>query len=127
MRGRHRGEHDGDTPRSLFWENQAMAAPDTVTDAVRHLAAGGYTANFALRDGWLRYDDQAPACPLTDAVVERMYRFEGDSDPGDEMVVFGIYDPIGDRRGTLVSAFGLAADPAALDQLLYQAADIDNE
>lgn len=104
-----------------------MTSPDTVTDAVRNLVTDGYSANFELRDGWLRYDGQAPACPVTEAVVERMYRFEGDSDPGDEMVVFGIHDPISDRRGTLVSAFGLAADPAALEHLLYQAADVDNE
>ena len=54
-----------------------------------------------------------------------MYRFEGDSDPGDEMVVFGVHDTTNDVRGTLVSAFGLAADPENLGHLVYLASKVD--
>lgn len=41
----------------------------------------------------------------------------GPSDPGDEMVVFGLLDPISGRRGVLASGFGPAADPDLLDHL----------
>ena len=103
-----------------------MQSPDTVTEALQWLVADGYSADFQLVEGWLRHGADGPACAVTDAVVERMYRFEGDSDPGDEMVVFGIYDPVGEQRGTLVSAFGSAADPEVLEHLSYLAAKVDH-
>ncbi len=105
------------------------STPDTVTEALTQLGAEGYTADYQLRDGLLRASaagtDVRP-CPVTDAVVERMYRFEGPSDPGDEMVVFGILDPRTQVRGSLVSAFGSAADPEMLDQLTYLATKVDS-
>src|ERR1700752_3431340 len=97
-----------------------MDAPDTVTEATRLLEADGYDATITLLDdGRLRFSGVDAACAIEDAVVERMYRFEGDSDPGDEMVVFGLRYPGGNARGTLVSAFGLAADPDAMRHLSY--------
>ncbi|MGC1513560.1 MAG: hypothetical protein WA797_11660 [Acidimicrobiales bacterium] len=49
-----------------------------------------------------------------------MFRFEGDSDPGDEAIVLGIECPACNRRGIIVSAYGPDADPhllALLDRL----------
>ena len=74
----------------------------------------------------LRFSDVDTPCGLEEAVVERMYRFEGDSDPGDEMVVFGLLFPARDVRGTLVSAFGLAADPEVMQHLTYIASKVEN-
>ncbi len=106
------------------------ATPDTVTDALTQLAAEGYTADYQLQGHVLRTSSVGPeagACPVTEAVVERMYRFEGPSDPGDEMVVFGIRDPRSGVRGSLVSAFGMDADPEVLDQLTYLASSVDSD
>lgn len=94
-----------------------MEDPETVVDALRLLKADGYDIEFQLVDGHLRCDADDRACPASDVVVERVYRFEGSSDPGDEMVVFGLRDPITDRRGVLASAYGLAADPDLLEHL----------
>ena len=94
-----------------------MEDPETVVDALRLLRADGYDIEFQLADGHLQCNDEARACPASDAVVERLYRFEGASDPGDEMVVFGLRDPETGRRGVLASAFGLAADPELLEHL----------
>lgn len=99
--------------------------PDTVTEALHLLVADGYTSDFRLVDGALVTAGQGPLCRVEDVRVERMYRFEGDSDPGDEMVVFGLRDPGTDERGTLASAFGPAADPEVLDHLAYLAARVD--
>jgi hypothetical protein len=104
-----------------------MDAPDTVTEATRMLEAEGYTAAVTiLDDGLLRFTGADRSCGLDEAVVERMYRFEGDSDPGDEMVVFGLRFPERDVRGTLVSAFGPAADPEVLQHLTYIASRVEN-
>ena len=99
--------------------------PDTVTEALRQLAADGYTSDFRLVDGTLVSGDRSALCRVEDVKVERMYRFEGDSDPGDEMVVFGLRDPGSGQQGTLATAFGPAADPEVLDHLAYLASHVD--
>ena len=97
-----------------------MDDPETVVDALRLLRSEGYEIEFQLIDGHLRCNADDRACPASDAVVERVYRFEGASDPGDEMVVFGLRDPATGVRGTLATAFGHAADP----ELAHHLADL---
>jgi len=94
-----------------------MDAPDTVTQALDLLRAEGYEAEFDLAHGHLVLAGDR-ACAVGDVRVERLFRFEGVSDPGDEMVVFGLVDPDTGVRGTLASAFGPAADPSILDHLV---------
>ncbi len=92
--------------------------PDTVIEAIAALRADGYTADYVLVDGVLSAEPDCPTCAVGHAVVERLYRFEGDSDPGDEMIVFGLLDPASGTRGTLASAFGVNADPALSHHLV---------
>jgi len=94
-----------------------MATPDTVTEAIELLRSEGYTADFELSDGSLCTSGDGAVCTAEDAVVERLFRFEGPSDPGDEMIVFGLRDPGSGVRGTLASAYGPAADPEVRDHL----------
>jgi hypothetical protein len=83
---------------------------DTVTDAVNLLVAEGYTTNFGIHDGGL----QCGACgQLNDpsrASIERIFRFEGASDPDDEAIVLGVTCPECDLKGVIVSAYGPSAD-----------------
>lgn len=94
-----------------------MESPDTVTEALTLLARQGYDVEFQLVDGALTWDGRDRRCAVSDMVVERLFRFEGPSDPGDEMVVFGLRDATSGDRGRLASAFGSAADPEVLDLL----------
>ena len=91
--------------------------PNTVTDAVEMLRARGYVAEFELVGAHLTSTGGDASCSVAEAVVEHLYRFEGPSDPGDEMIVFGLLDPATGVRGTLATAFGLAADPELANHL----------
>lgn len=91
--------------------------PDTVTDAIEALRSEGYTLDYDLVDGELRSEPECSVCAVGEAEVERLYRFEGVSDPGDEMIVFGLHDPATGARGTLAAPFGLAADPELYEHL----------
>ena len=86
-------------------------APDTVTEAVNLLTAEGFTANFSVRDGQL----ECGACGVLQdpklATIERIFRFEGASDPDDEAIVLGVTCPDCDLRGIVVAAYGPSADP----------------
>lgn len=91
-------------------------APDTVTEALALLVADGYTADFNLVVGTSRCPGGA-AHGLEGAVIERQFRFEGESDPEDEAIVLGVHCPGCDARGVVVSAYGPTADPALLAKL----------
>lgn len=95
-----------------------MDAPDTVTEALALLTGEGYTADFEFLDGDITWDGRSQRCSVDHVTVERVLRFEGPSDPGDEMIVLGLHDPATDTRGTLASAYGPAADPEILDHLV---------
>lgn len=92
-------------------------APDTVTEAIAFLHDAGYDLDLQLVDGNLVHDSACVTCRTEDAVVERLFRFEGPSDPGDEMIVLGVRDPHTGRRGVVASAYGPAADPEIIEHL----------
>lgn len=92
-------------------------APETVTEALRILEADGYTGAFDVREGRVRCHACGDLHEANGAIVERIYRFEGMSDPDDEEIVFGLRCPVCGARGALVSAYGPNADPEELDAL----------
>jgi Mn-dependent DtxR family transcriptional regulator len=92
-------------------------SPDTVTEAISHLRSEGYLLDFLLVDGELRHEEACVSCRADEAVVEKLYRFEGPSDPGDEMIVLGLRDPATGQLGVLASAFGHAADPEVIEHI----------
>jgi hypothetical protein len=98
-------------------------APETVTDAVATLIAEGYTADF----GTAAEADGTVVCPVcgsihafTSGIVERTFRFEGPSDPGDEAIVLGLRCTNCGALGTLVSAYGPGADPDTFSRLEHR-------
>jgi DNA-binding transcriptional ArsR family regulator len=91
-------------------------SPPTVTATLQSLYRAGYTADFELVDGGLRVDGGS-VCTIDEAVVEHFYRFEGPSDPGDQMIVFALLDPNSGVRGTLAAAYGPTADPVLYEHL----------
>jgi hypothetical protein len=93
-------------------------APDTVTEAVALLRSEGYTEDVELTGGGFTCPACGEAHRLEQGFVERLYRFEGPSDPGDEAIVLGVRCGSCERRGVLTSAFGPDADPAVFAHLL---------
>lgn len=84
---------------------------DTVTDDTRLLQDEGYVLEADVRDGQVHLRVDGEWIPAPGADVERIMRYEGTSDPGDETIVLGVHDPASDRRGILVSAYGPNTDP----------------
>jgi hypothetical protein len=95
-----------------------MPTPDTVTEALALLAAEGYTEDFHLTPGGIGHAWADHPVPLSEAVVDHTFRFEGPTDPADEAIVLGVSCPALGRKGVVVSAFGPTADPESTDLLL---------
>jgi hypothetical protein len=93
------------------------AAPETVTDALTLLAADGYDVDVSVTSGGVHWAVCGHNHPGSEVVAERVYRFEGETDPGDEAIVFGVRCPTCGARGSLVSAYGPSADPEVLDHV----------
>lgn len=87
-------------------------APATVTDAVAALQDDGYTTDFSVApDGMLRCGQCGTLHDPAEAQVDRIVRFEGDTDPGDEAIVFALTCTDCGLKGTLVSAYGASVSP----------------
>ena len=86
-----------------------MYSYDTVAEAVNGLKQRGYTIDFNLEADRIFCSTTPLALKPSDFAITEYYRFEGDSDPADEAVVYAIESKKGER-GLLVTGFGISAE-----------------
>lgn len=77
----------------------------TVSDALAELNKKGFTQDFNLQDETIKKN-------LHNYEIEHVYRYEGDSDPGDEAVVYGIVSNSGEK-GVYVAGFSANSESEA--------------
>ena len=77
----------------------------------------GYDSDFTLREGAIHCPTCGGAHPNTELVVRHTFRFEGDTDPGDEAIVLGVECIATGAKGIIVSAYGPDADPQLIELL----------
>jgi len=86
---------------------------DTVTEAVKGLKERGYTVDFNIDIDKLVCSENDICLHPDEFEIVEVYRFEGDSNPSDEDVVYAVESKDGKVKGVITSAFGLYADPAS--------------
>lgn len=85
---------------------------DTLTEAMQHLKAKGFESEFTLHDNCLQLDrDGICLLPESFEIVE-VFRFEGDSDPADETVLYAVESKDKLQKGIVVAAYGTYSDQA---------------
>lgn len=87
-------------------------AYETVSQAINELKARGYTMDFNLQENCIICNEQT-FNPQDFKIVE-VYRYEGDSDPADEAVVYAIESKNG-LKGVLVNGYGISAETLSSD------------
>ena len=85
-----------------------MYTYDTVTAAIKGLRERGYLKDFNLKENCIICEEQKKYHPEDFEIVE-VHRFEGETDPADEAVVYAIEGKNGEK-GILVSGYGISAD-----------------
>ncbi len=88
---------------------------DTVTEAMTALKKLGYTTDFSLmteKECIICHETKTELLP-DDFKIDDFYRFDGDSDPGDEMVVYAISATNDQLKGIIVNAYGIYANNTA--------------
>lgn len=82
----------------------------TVSRVLSVLKERGYTEDFNLTDTCLSCHANALQLYPNEFVVDKHYRFEGLSDPGDEAIVYAISSVKHDIKGTLVNGYGIYSE-----------------
>ena len=94
-----------------------MQSYDTVTDALNGLKAKGYTTDFNIVFDKLICSKKETILKPDDFEIVETYRFEGETNPSDEDVVYAIESKQGNIKGVITSAFGLYADTISTEMI----------
>ena len=81
----------------------------TLTEAMEDLRAHGYTHEFGPKKDFLEEKSTETKLKGEEFTVDEFHRFEGTSDPGDEMTLYAITAANG-MKGVFVSAQGTYAN-----------------
>ena len=86
---------------------------ETVSEAINQLQKKGYTIDFNLNENSLSHHFEKFN---EDFEIVDVYRYEGNSDPGDEAVVYALESKTG-LKGILVTGYGVSMDSASAEIL----------
>jgi hypothetical protein len=90
---------------------------DTVVAAFEGLKQRGYTLDFNIAFDKLECSSTQVCLNPSDFEITEVYRFEGETNPSDEEVVYAVASTDGKTKGVLHSAFGTYAD-AISDEMI---------
>ena len=84
-----------------------MITYDTVSEAVNGLKGRGFVLDFNLSENCIVC--HADKFDVNDFEIVEVHRFEGNTDPSDEAVVYAI-ESVSGVKGVLVSGYGISAE-----------------
>lgn len=86
---------------------------ETLVDATNDLMKRGYIANLSLEGD--NIDDKANNIHMgaEDFEIDEFYRFEGQSNPSDMSIVYGISSSKYNLKGILINAYGTYANDSS--------------
>src|ERR1022692_918428 len=88
-----------------------MQEMSTVTEVINMLRKEeGYTEDFNLQKNCLICQNGGYNVLHNEFVIDKVYRFDGDSDPADEATVYAISSPKYGIKGVLVNGAGIYSD-----------------
>src|ERR1700739_2169986 len=90
---------------------------DTLSEAIAELKKEGYTEDFNLERDCIIRSDGTLKIFKDDFVVDKFFRFEGDSAPADEAILYAISSPKNKVKGVLVNGYGISAEPIASEMV----------
>ncbi|HET9057500.1 MAG TPA: phosphoribosylpyrophosphate synthetase [Chitinophagaceae bacterium] len=93
-----------------------MYSYDTVTEAIAGLKQRGYIIDFNIGYDCIVCHDTPLSLMPNEFKITEVYRFEGDTDPADQAIVYAIESKHGEK-GVLVNGYGVYSDQVS-DELI---------
>lgn len=90
-----------------------MESYTTLVDAINGLKTQGYTEDFNIKENYLDCNHGKYQLSPNDFKVDKVFRFEGASDPEDQSVLYAISSEKYNLKGVLVNAYGMYSDSGA--------------
>lgn len=90
-------------------ENNSMPYMKSLANCLNRMVSEGYTEDFKITDNGLESLQKHNNYGPNEIQVVNFFRFEGESDPGDNAILYVIETDDG-TRGTLVDAYGTYND-----------------
>ena len=94
-----------------------MYTYDTVSQAVNGLKQRGYAIDFNLEADKIICRQTPVSLLPSEFEITEVYRFEGNSDPADEAVVYAIESKNGAVKGIMSSAYGTYAESISTEMI----------
>ena len=85
--------------------------PETLSDAIQRLADRGFTHDLRAQQGRLRDLATGESYDPDLLEIDEFVRFEGESDPDEQAVLFALCSSRGEPLGTYSAVFGAAMPP----------------
>lgn len=87
-----------------------MTNYDTITEALADLKSRGFSIDFNLAFDRVICKETGIFLYPKDFEITETYRFEGETDPGDENIVYALESKDGNIKGVLMSAYGVYSE-----------------
>jgi hypothetical protein len=90
---------------------------ETVVAALNGLKQKGYTLDFNIAFDKLACSATGACLNPDEFEITEVYRFEGDTNPDDQDIVYAVESKDGGIKGTLTSAYGVYAEDISADMI----------
>ena len=94
----------------LVNENNSMPYMRSMATCLNRIVSDGYTEDFKISDRGLESLQKKRSYQPEQIQVVNFFRFEGESDPDDNAILYVIETEDG-TKGTLIDAYGVYTDP----------------
>jgi hypothetical protein len=90
---------------------------ETLSQVIQSLRKEGYVEDFNLQQNCLECRNRNFKVFHDEFIIDKVYRFEGNSDPGDESTLYAISAPKYQIKGILVNGYGIYTESLTDDML----------
>ena len=82
----------------------------TLSETINGLKKEGYTLDFNISPDFVQGDKPNRTLSSEDFVIDKVYRFEGETNPDDQSILYAISSPKFNVKGLLVNGYGISSN-----------------
>jgi hypothetical protein len=92
--------------------NQLQESYGTLSETINALILIGYIHDFNIQEECITCRQTKDTLSPKDFKIDKVYRFEGASNPDDQAILYAISSPKFSLKGTLVNGYGISSNLA---------------